>query len=89
MLQLSIITMEIDGDTITVPVFIIGSQVGELVRPEGEVPAVVVVRVVAIHLEDVPEEEAVLAAEVAQAVVAAPAAVALVDADNPSGIYLS
>ena len=49
----------------------------------------VVVRVVDIHPEDAPEEEAVLAAEVVQAVVAAPAAVALVVADDPSGIYLS
>ena len=54
----------------------------------------VVVRVVDIHPEDAPEEEAALAEEVVQAVmvalvVVAPAAVALVDADDPSGIYLS
>tara|TARA_Y100000748_G_scaffold242541_1_gene206750 strand:- start:49 stop:186 length:138 start_codon:yes stop_codon:yes gene_type:complete len=45
---------------------------------------VVVVRVVDIQLEVVPEEEAVQVAEVALAVV-----VALVDADDPSEIYLS
>ena len=54
----------------------------------------VVVRVVDIHPEDAPEEEAALAEEVVQAVVVAlaavgPGAVALVVADDPSGIYLS
>ena len=54
----------------------------------------VVVRVVDTQLEVVPEEEAVQVAEVAQAVVVALevvvlAAVALVDADDPSEIYLS
>ena len=94
MLQSSTITTEIDGGTITGLEFIIGSQEGELVRPEGEDPAVVVVRVVDIHPEDAPEEETVQVAEVAQAVVVALevvvlAAVALVDADDPSEIYLS
>ena len=41
------------------------------------------------QLEVVPEEEAVQVAEVAQAVVVVLAAVALVDADDPSEIYLS
>ena len=49
----------------------------------------VVVQVAAIQLEGALEEEAVLVAEVAQVVVVAPAAVALVVADDPSGIYLS
>ena len=49
----------------------------------------VVVRLVDIQPEGAPEEEAVLVGEVAQVVVVAPAAVALVVADDPSGIYLS
>ena len=49
----------------------------------------VVVRVVDIQLEVVPEEAAVQVAEVALAVVVALVAVALVDADDPSEIYLS
>tara|TARA_B100001287_G_C22482543_1_gene435048 strand:- start:216 stop:368 length:153 start_codon:yes stop_codon:yes gene_type:complete len=50
---------------------------------------VVVVRVVDTQPEDAPEEETVQVAEVAQAVVVVLAAVALVDADDPSEIYLS
>ena len=50
---------------------------------------VVVVRVVDTQLEVVPEEETVQVAEVAQAVVVVLAVVALVDADDPSEIYLS
>ena len=54
----------------------------------------VVVQVADIQPEGAPEEEAVLVGEVVQAVVVAlaavaPAAVALVVADDPSGIYLS
>ena len=54
----------------------------------------VVVRVVDTQPEDAPEEETVQVAEVAQAVVVALevvvlAAVALVDADDPSEINLS
>ena len=49
----------------------------------------VVVQVAAIQPEGAPEEEAVLVGEVAQVVVVVLAAVALVDADDPSGIYLS
>jgi len=50
---------------------------------------VVVVQVVDTQPEDVPAGEAVQVAEVAQAVVVALAAVALVDADDSSEIYLS
>ena len=49
----------------------------------------VVVRAVDTQPEDAPEEETVQVAEVAQAVVVVLAAVALVDADDPSEIYLS
>ena len=49
----------------------------------------VVVRVVDTQLEDAPAEEAVQVVEVAQVVVVALAVVALVVADDPSGIYLS
>ena len=94
MLQSSTITTEIDGGTMRVPAFITENQAEGRVRPEGEVPAVVVVRVVDTQPEDAPEEETVQVAEVAQAVVVALevvvlAAVALVDADDPSEIYLS
>ena len=89
MLQSSTITTEIDGDTMRVPAFITENQAEGLVRAEGEAPAVVVVQVAAIQPEGAPEEEAVLVGEVAQVVVVAPAAVALVVADDPSGIYLS
>ena len=94
MLQSSTITTEIDGGTMRGPAFITENQAEGWVRPEGEVPAVVVVRVVDTQPEDAPEEETVQVAEVAQAVVVALevvvlAAVALVDADDPSGIYLS
>ena len=89
MLQSSTITTEIDGDTMRVPAFITENQAEGLVRAEGEAPAVVVVQVVDTQLEVVPEEEAVQVAEVAQAVVVVLAAVALVDADDPSEIYLS
>ena len=49
----------------------------------------VVVRVVDTQPEGAPAGEAVQVAEVAQAVVVALAAVALVDADDSSEIYLS
>ena len=81
--------MEIDGGTTTDLEFIIENRAEGWVRPEPEVPAVVVVQVAAIQPEGAPEEEAVLVAEVAQVVVVAPAAVALVVADDPSAIYLS
>ena len=72
-----------------VPAFITENQVEKWVRDELEAPAVVVAQVEGTQPEADPEEEVVLAEEVAQVVAVDLAVDGLVVADNPSEKYLN